>query len=90
MRLSLQRALLGNITPNIRAITGHIEVGKIRLGFYFHGVIDDDSRENASIVETEVIADFDESFHVDTLVQRVDFPEVMEIGDDLLVYLRKE
>lgn len=90
VKLSLQRALLGNVTPNIRAIVVEIEETKITLFFYFEGETDDDDEELASVVETEVIADFDEVYSIDTKVQRLDRPQVIKNNNGVLVYLRKE
>lgn len=90
IKLSLQRALLGNVTPNIRAVVVDIEEKKITLLFYFDGETDGDDEELASVVETEVIADFDKVYSIDTKVQRLDRPQVIKNNNGILVYLRKE
>lgn len=89
LRLSLQRALLGNVTPNIRAVIAELSGKNISLLFYFEGEVDDDD-ELASVIETEIIADFDDDFTVDTTVQRLDYPQRIKNTNGLLVYLRKE
>lgn len=90
LRLSLQRALLGNVTPNIRAVIAELSGKNISLLFYFEGEVDDDDEELASVIETEIIADFDDDFTVDTTVQRLDYPQRIKNTKGLLVYLRKE
>lgn len=90
LRLSLQRALLGNVTPNIRAVITELSGKNISLLFYFEGEVDDDDEELASVIETEIIADFDDDFTVDTIVQRLDYPQRIKNTNGLLVYLRKE
>lgn len=89
LRLSVQRALLGNLAPNIRAVVAKLSGKNIGLFFYFDGQVGDDD-ELVSVIETEVIADFDEDFIVDTTIQRLDFPQQIKNTNGLLVYLRKE
>ena len=90
LRLSLQRALLGNVTSNIRAVIAELSGKNINLHFYFEGEVGDDDEELVSVIETEIIADFDEDFTVDTIVQRLDSPQAIKNKNGLLVYLRKE
>lgn len=88
-KLSAQRALLGNITNNIRAISALLEGDNITLKFFYDGIISEDDEENASIVETEIIADLDDSSVVHTVVTRLDYPEPIK-SNGILLYLRKE
>ncbi|MBX9252334.1 hypothetical protein, partial [Klebsiella pneumoniae] len=60
------------------------------LLFYFDGQIDDDDKELVSVIETEIIADFDEDFTVDTTVKRLDPPQPIKNKNGLLIYIRKE
>lgn len=90
LRLSVQRALLGNLAPNIRAVVAKLSGKNIGLFIYFDGQVGDDDDELVSVIETEVIADFDEDFIVDTTIQRLDFPQPINNTNGLLVYLRKE
>ena len=89
-RLSLQRALLGNVTPNIRGVIALLDDNQIYLTFYFDGEISESDEENASEIETEVIADFDEKYTIDTQIKRLDFPHRIKLDKGFLVYLRKE
>lgn len=85
---------MGNVTPNIRAVIAELSGKNISLLFYFEGEgegeVDDDDEELVSIIETEIIADFDDDFTVDTTVQRLDSPQRIKNTNGLLVYLRKE
>ncbi|HDK6330971.1 hypothetical protein AAHY48_19675 [Klebsiella variicola subsp. variicola] len=90
LKLSVQRALFGNVTPNIRAVVAELSGKNISLLFYFDGQIDDDDKELVSVIETEIIADFDEDFTVDTTVKRLDPPQPIKNKHGLLIYIRKE
>ncbi|MCT4713942.1 hypothetical protein MUA01_02905 [Enterobacteriaceae bacterium H18W14] len=89
-RLSLQRALLGKVTENIRGVIASLDENNILLTFYYDGAITEEDKENASEIETEVIADFDEEFTIDTSVKRFDYPQPIKLDNGFLVYLRKE
>lgn len=89
-RLSLQRALLGKVTPNIRGIIALLDGSQIYLTFYYDGDISENDEENASEIETEVIADFDDKYTILTQVKRLDFPQRIKLDNGFLVYLRKE
>lgn len=58
-RLSLQRALWAEIPPNLRAIAVGGRGGVGRARFIFDGVPGEDEAELVSLLETEVIADFE-------------------------------
>jgi hypothetical protein len=90
LKLSLQRALLGNVTPNIRAVLAELVDKKIRIIFYFEGGIGDEDEELVSVVETEVMADFDEDFNVEAIIRQLDSPDPIKNANGCLVYLRKQ
>lgn len=89
VRLSLQRALLGQITPNIRFIILLFVQNEVKINFYFDGLIQDKDYERASCVETEVMADYDASTNISVECVRLDFPAVPDI-DGIWVYQRCE
>ncbi|MBV6818400.1 hypothetical protein KWG64_10650 [Rahnella sp. PD12R] len=89
-RLSMQSALLGSITPNIRAVIGFFYDKKIVIDFYFDGVISEDDEELASEVGTEVIADFESEFDIEIKTIRLDYPKPVKNKDGFLLFLRKE
>lgn len=90
LRLSLQRALLGNVTPNIRAVLAESVDKRISMLFYFDGEVSDEDEDLVSVVETEVMADFDENFNVEAIIHRLDSPGPIKNANGCLVYLRKE
>ncbi|WP_045854290.1 hypothetical protein [Raoultella terrigena] len=90
LKLSLQRALLGNVTPNISAVSVELVDNRISIFFYFDGEVSDEDEELVSVVETEVMADFDESFDVEAIIHRLDSLDPIKNANGCLVYLRKE
>ena len=63
--LSIQRAILGVITPNIRGITCALNNSQIIIRCYFEGQITEENEESMNSVEAEVIADFPPDFTID-------------------------
>ncbi|MDK2632980.1 hypothetical protein QMZ93_06445 [Pantoea stewartii subsp. indologenes] len=90
LKLSIQSALLGAVSENMRSIAVDICGNKIFLYFFIDGEIQDDDKENISIIETEVIADFEEYFDIETIIKRVDFPEPIILERGHSVFQRKE
>ena len=56
--LSIQRALLGEVTPNIRAVTAQIDTQTIVLRWIIDGEISDSFKRDLGVVGTEIVADF--------------------------------
>ncbi|MDP1881209.1 MAG: hypothetical protein Q8K60_09755 [Parachlamydiaceae bacterium] len=57
--LSVQRALLGNITSNLRAVYVLIEnETTFKLIFYYDHELTDEEEELASLTDTEFLSDF--------------------------------
>jgi hypothetical protein len=65
--LSLQRALLGEIHPQLRqaSIEADEAVRSIRLRFEYDGIPSEAARERCSCAATEVIADFPAPWELD-------------------------
>jgi hypothetical protein len=57
-KISLQRALLGAISSDIRAITIELIENEVIINYYFDGAPTEEDNDVLSIVETEVLADF--------------------------------
>ncbi len=55
---SVQKALLGNVTPNLRAVYVLVEDGICGIIFYYDHPLSEDEEELASLADTEFIADF--------------------------------
>lgn len=90
LKLSMQSALLGAVTGNMRNIAVDICENKILLYFFIDGQIQDDDKENISTIETEVIADFEDDFDIEAIIKRIDCPEPIILGQGYSVFQRKE
>lgn len=90
LKLSMQSALLGAVTENMRNIAVDICENKILLYFFIDGQIQDDDKENVSTIETEVIADFEDDFDIEAIIKRIDYPEPIILGQGYSVFQRKE
>lgn len=55
---SIQRALLGNVTPNLRAVYIRLENETYGLVFFYDKELSEEEEELASLTDTEFIADF--------------------------------
>lgn len=86
----MQSALLGAVTKNMRNIAVDIYENKILLYFFIDGQVQDDDKENISIIEAEVIADFEDDFDIETIIKRIDCPEPIILGQGYSVFQRKE
>jgi len=88
-RLSVQRALLGQVPAELRAVVLSIRGRDIEVREYFDGPISEVNAEMASCVETEIIADYDVEDTVTIRCIRLDFPEPIQ-DDGVWVYFRSE
>jgi hypothetical protein len=88
--LSIQRALLGEVTPNIRAVTAAIDESTITLRWIIDGEITDDFRIDLSAVGAEIVADF-KSHQIAEEFLRCDAPRLIrDLYLDHIAYVRKE
>jgi len=89
--LSLQRALLGQVREELRAVCCAWSTGSIQLRFIFDGPIEPDAAEDMRGVATEVIADFGDGVMIEEEILRSDFPEDLHIHAlEAWAYWRKE
>jgi len=93
LKLSAQRALLGNVSANLRAACVYFQDNIIHTTFYYDGEISEDSHELAESVLDEVIADFvfqkgenGKEFEFETLILRVDYPNPMPLNGHWVYY----
>jgi hypothetical protein len=87
--LSLQRALLGEVSSYLRQVTVDWDNEEIIIRCYFNGPISDIDRESMECVHTSVIADFFPEHSVDLEIIRKDAPA--PIGTrGAVVYARRE
>lgn len=90
VKLSLQRALLGEVFPALRRVTFELLQGCLHFYSYVEGEPREEDLESLECVLTEVIADFwREDFDIQHQVIRVDPPELIT-SDLCCVYSRRE
>jgi hypothetical protein len=88
--LSVNRALLGAIGSNVRAITCFWTDQGISIRVIFDGAIGENDFDTMSVVETEVMADFPDH-DVSVVCDRIDAPQIVEIKNgSLLIFERRE
>ena len=75
--LSIQGALLGSVTPNLRMVTAEGDDEEIRLIFYYDGEISEDDYEMADIAATEIISNFTTQ-GLNLKIERLDAPKKMK------------
>ena len=89
MKLSIQRALLGEIYPEIRAVSFDNDgVKKLKIVYYLDRKPIDKDYESLSSVSAEILADVD----FEEIEEVCEYTEVpfSDIKIDNIVYLRKE
>lgn len=89
LRISIQNALIGRITKDIRGIYIKIVDNNISLYVVVDGSINDWS-EIIYEVGAEVIADFNEGYNIDERLIRIDYPNQLYFKDYICVYKRYE
>jgi hypothetical protein len=65
LKLSIQRALLGEVTDRLVAVTCGLKERHIEIRAYISGNITDEDIERIQSVSTEVIADFPDGYTID-------------------------
>jgi hypothetical protein len=90
LRLSLQTALLGVVTPSLRAVACGWQGDTIIIDFLFDGSFTADEAEDCRVASSEVVANFSKA----RLDERITaYPYPMPLSDKRLshwVYIRKE
>ena len=89
LKLSAQRALLGNIPTSLRSASFEYKGTEIACRFIFNGTVSPDDKELLSCAATEVIADYSSPYTVSEEYLDASFPAEME-HLSLLVFLRYE
>jgi hypothetical protein len=88
-RLSIQRALLGEISEKLWAVTFSVSESFMEIRFYLNGDIDDDDVESASRVEADVLADYEDGYAVSARCFRLDASRAI-VDSGLWVFKRRE
>jgi hypothetical protein len=89
--LSLQKALLGNVTPELRAVVADINErdNLLYIRCYYGGEVDKKTLDLWERVITESWADFGSNYKLDSAVVRLDYPLKVPF-QGRYAYLRKE
>jgi hypothetical protein len=64
LMLSIQRALLGEVTERMQSVTCGVHDQRIEIKAYFRGKVTPDDIERIQNVGTEVIADFSDEYRI--------------------------
>ncbi|MCB1181659.1 MAG: hypothetical protein KDK55_06545 [Chlamydiia bacterium] len=90
LRCVSQVALLGSITPNLRAVIIAFDNESIRLFFYYNNAPSEEEEELAEEVASEIISDCTE-YMIETEKITVAYPQkIPEKKDGVYVYFRHE
>lgn len=73
--LSLQRAMLGEVFPSLRAITVEWSDTVVKFFAYIDGPLADEDAESLSCISAEVAADFWPGVEIDYETVEIDFPK---------------
>ena len=87
--VTLQQALLGEVSDRLRAVTVSYDEKSIHFDCYYDGEVMDEDCEAMSYVETELIAAFPDTHEITHKVHRKDFPESIP-KDNAWAFYRKE
>ena len=87
--LSLQRALLGEVFPALRAITVEWSDSVVKFYAYVDGFLNEKDAESLSCVSAEVAADFWDGVEIDYEIVRLDFPGKI-VDERMRVFHRRE
>ena len=85
----MQRALWDTVSAGLRAVAVRISDHSIDARFLFDHEPDDDDREDVSLAETSVIADFPAEVKITFRVDSSPGPRTLSAGEQW-VFLRKE
>lgn len=58
LQLSIQRALLNEVTPDLRGVAVEVSADKVSARFIYESALSDAIRERVEDIETEVVADY--------------------------------
>ncbi len=89
--LATQRALLGEVTPNLRAVSIDLQPNSKsgKICFYYHGKISEDDYDIVTCAITEITAAFPIGYNFEENIERLDSPTKIQVKGRL-AYLRKE
>ena len=86
---SIQRALVGNVTPNLRAVYIRFENEIYELVFFYDKDLSEDEQELVSLTDTEFLADFPSNEKTNCTIEILPYPKpIPKLGR--CVYMRYE
>jgi hypothetical protein len=89
--LSVQRALLGAVDPELRAVAVGWSDTSVEARFIYDATELEPFTETVSVAETEVIADFSRDVNVAFSAEALPIPAPLGLGpDEARVYFRRE
>ncbi|MES2344771.1 MAG: hypothetical protein V4494_02375 [Chlamydiota bacterium] len=86
---STGRALLGVITPELRAVVVDLVEDVFYINFYYDGEVSEDLIDLWDCAITEASAGLDSNFGLDEYIERLDYPQKIP-RSGTFAYLRKE
>ncbi len=88
---SVNRALWGEVSPNMRRVEAKADGYIILLRFYFDGEPSSEDRNSVSCAGAEVIADFSDEYVIEEEIIRLDAPERLPADPNrMAIYRRRE
>jgi|SRR5436189_6140550 len=72
LKLSIQRALVDEVTSRLVSVTGGLRERQIMIRAYVSGAVTEEDTERISSIGGEVIADFSEEYMIEELCLSVD------------------
>lgn len=92
--LSTQRALLDEITPQMRRVVAHYDDTSLLVVFHVDGEPTDVTIDAVDCVETELLADFHATICIETIIRRADMPQRIYFSQEkehmVVIYARRE
>ncbi|CAD7289833.1 hypothetical protein LMG7974_01918 [Campylobacter majalis] len=86
---STRRALIGEITQNMRAVYVALENYTIKILFIYNGKITDDDQDNVGYIGSLIVSDFNE-YKIDEKAIRIDYPKVFILPKNYILVYRLE
>ena len=90
LKLSIQKALLGYVTPELRSVHIQFIDQSIHLYFVIDGKPSDYWQDAYTEIGTEVIADYAEPYSIQEHLLQIDFPNCITLPDTTMIYRRYE
>lgn len=72
LKIGLQRALIGEVTENLFAVTAGLQGEWIRIVAYFRGPVSEADVERIATVASEVIGDFPDGYKIEETALSLD------------------